>query len=126
MFVKFVSHWHDWFLNDKGISDRDGNTSECFVYPKTSEVYDNVKNITYRKVRVADVQEYDKILKKLDNYEVIFGIPKKYGKDGFELIWVLMYMNDPIPYKEIIAINCSMYLMSNSGKTVDSIHCFSA
>ena len=119
----------DRFHNENGVSDKDGNQVPKVV-PYTVQIFEG-KRITYRKIAVKNAVEFNNISSGLSSYTLLTYIPVdmqlQEEEIPFEFILLLVYSDDnpllEIPDSFVIAADSVVYIMNESGKTIDKVAC---
>lgn len=130
MYAKVVIYDEkDRFHNDNGVSDNDGNPTPKVV-PYTVQIFEG-KRITYRKIAVKNAIEFNKISIGLSSYTLLTYIPvdmqSQEKEIPFEFILLSVYSNDnpllEVPEDFVISADSVVYIMNESGKTIDKVAC---
>lgn len=129
MYAKFVIYDERSYLNnDLGVSQSDGST-ETKVVPKTVEVFEG-RRFSYRKIAVETLAGFNKISVGLGSYELLTDLPFDPeiadGPCEFEFILLSIYekeTHDIAPTHYIAAADSALFIMNESGKTIDKIVC---
>lgn len=106
------------------VSDNYGAV-DALVMPTNVHLYEGT-SIKYRKHRVVSYEEVEGLLKEYKKYfHVPFGLPTQSFKPDQreELIVVEIFTSDKLPVFVMAWGPCSMFVMNDSGKTIDSVSC---
>jgi len=122
MFVKIVRH-----IVGNGVSDSKGRVYEK-VIPTESVLYE-VSSVTYRKMNNKPDELEKGIEAMLDSFDGPITVIRASGYEkadsdslGSECIVVEMVMPDGSK-ENIVGIDCQMFVMNDSGKTVEAVSC---
>jgi len=79
----------------------------------------------YKKVAVSSMFDFHELMSKMEPVTIITPIPEK--DSPFEFVQVRLVQSlenhDKLVDETLIARDCTLYLMNNEGKTIDSIVC---
>lgn len=106
---------------DRAVSDNSTNET---VTPELVFLYE-CADLSYRKVSVVSGDEFEGYCFRLGSppHYAPFGLPGDWHNADKEFIHVCLSMTDGV-HMDVLAFGpCSMYVMNNSGKTIDVIHC---
>jgi len=78
----------------------------------------STNDVAYKKVRVNDIEGLKGNLPKI--YNLISEIPKT---DTFEYLNICLYDASEKISKILVAPCCSVYILNQEGRTIDSLHC---
>jgi len=113
MFVKLSR----LLMDERGIRVR--GKQELAVVPRREHLYE-VDEMEYWKVAVAGAKEYEEHLLSLGSCFVFGAVPEVEGE--FEFIDLSLHREKEEVWDNVVVLNASVYIMSNEGKTIDSIH----
>lgn len=118
MFIKVVRH-----LEEEGVSDQKGDDI-VKVVPRQQylfEIEGCPKEITYKKVRVNNMENMNVNTETMEDYTILTPFP--IHGSCFEYIEFQIPENGEFLRETFIAPDCSFYVMNNEGRTIDSLHC---
>jgi len=138
MYAKLVIYDEKGYLyNGNGVSDSDGNTG-CRVVPCEVKLFEG-KRFTYRKIAVKGTNQFHKMSLQLGCFGVLSSLPfgASIGNDKFvyddnnpdlefEFILLSVYNGqglDEAPVHYITAADSVLFVMNESGKTIDKLVC---
>jgi len=114
-------------VNRRGTSNKRGSMNESVV-PYENFIFEG-KAATYYKVCVKSQKEFEEVTNQFSScrilcgtkFDLLFSRP-----DGVEFI--VLRVEDEERFAEmhdvVIAVEASLYVMNDQGKTVDSVHCY--
>ena len=125
MYVKIVR-----YLEERGVVS---NNNENIVVPKSILIIE-CESVEYKKLKVLDINEFNVYMKYNEIYT--HRIVGKWSWDIHNIInldltvdqeksceFILIYYSKGNKSEYLVAPNCSMYLMGDDGKTIDSLRC---
>ena len=128
MYVKIIEH-----LEGNGVFPKYGNGD--LVVPTRNHVFET-DSVEYKKVRVTSQEEYKERVLVLEEYTTIGCAPilcncgpgdecsKCQGDESsFEFLVISIYNAGKDTWRNIVAPGCSLYVMNDQGKTIDSVIC---
>lgn len=123
MYVKFV-----WWIEEDGITSPSGDPGvpPSLVVPRQHSIYET-KRADYRKICVHSKEQFEKWLRTCYCGHVMIGpeIPEEISEaHGMEFLFV--QIEDPDEesgWRNFVAPNCMLYIMNDSGKTIDKLVC---
>jgi len=120
MFIKLQQ-----FLNDEGISGNN-DPDDCLgnIVPRRFNLIE-ANGVNYFRLSFKDYADFElKRGKKFprSSYHIPFHIDYN-NIDDFEAFFIDILDEKQEVITSIIAANCSLYLMNDNGKTIDSDHC---
>lgn len=103
-------------IDGKGVSDKRGNIGSKVV-PSSRSMFEAEK-VRYRKVGVNSLNEFNEYLGDITDYYILSELPTK---GEFEFVLLTLFQEEKTEY--VVCSNCSMYVMNDNGKTIDSLIC---
>ncbi len=129
MYVKIVRHLED----EQGVSDRRGTSEK--VVPSEHYIFECLE-AQYRKVTVSKMSEFHKRMDNFETVRIVTPIPEKEVLDvvsgqvekdcPFEFIQIKTTIKEgdnKFVNETLIARTCTLFIMNNEGKTIDSLVC---
>jgi len=116
MYIKIVTH-HE-IPEEKR---RDGEE----VVPESIII--ECKRVDYKKIKIYDYSDFSTFIEKVDGvftdgYEAVGRWNWKNAEESCEFILIKYPIKDN-NHKLLVAIDCNIYVMSDNGKTIDSLSC---
>jgi hypothetical protein len=121
MYAKFIIYGSECDKHNidlRGVSNKEGNKAELVV-PYTCQIFEG-KRMSYKKYRVSGEEEFFKITKPMGGHCVLSNMDTT---EAFEFIVLTLYATDGTPDNYISAADSILYIMNDSGKTIDKIAC---
>jgi len=121
MYAKFIIYGSDCDQHNtelKGVSNKEGNSVELVV-PYCCQFFE-CKRMSYKKFRVSGSDEYYKIIAGMGGHCVLSNMDIE---KELEFILLTLYESDGTPDNYISAANSVLYIMNDSGKTIDKLSC---
>lgn len=118
MYVKFV--WH--LDNKEGVSDSQGNT-EQLVVPTENQMFEAI-DARWKKVRVVTQKQLDEFFETAVPCYVVNNVSSQLRDKAMEILHVVLTRRDnknEEAYADLIACDCSMFIMNNDGKTIERV-----
>lgn len=112
MFIKAVR-----ILGGEGVSNKRGGIDD--VVPTQHRLFE-VDEINFRKVKVNKKEELPTVI---PNGQILFSIPSEFPFEFFVITTKKALDSNTVRCETFIAPSCSLYIMNNEGKTIDSITC---
>jgi len=86
------------------------------------------EEIDYAKLKVFSMKEFDELLqvRGTDDFLIIneFDLPQEKGDNKWNEFIEFKYVTSKGEHKVLIAPNTSLFIMSESGKTLDTVICY--
>lgn len=123
MYVKIV-----WWMEEDGITAPSGdpNVPPELVVPKQNCIFET-KRTEYRKIRVYSKEVFDRWLRNCYCGHIMIGpeIPEEISEiHGMEFLFIQMEDKDEESgWRNFVAPNCMLYIMNDTGKTIDKLVC---
>lgn len=121
MYVKIV-----WWREESGVIGSSGDPDKLTV-PKQNCIFETKGRVEYRKIRVCSKEEFDEWLRNCHYGHIMIGpeIPEEISEiHGMEFLFVQMEdKNEEGAWRNFVAPNCMLYIMNDTGKTIDKLVC---
>lgn len=123
MYIKVM-----WHVEEEGITSPSGDPDvpPSLVVPRQHCIFE-ARRVEYRKIRVCSSEEFDKWLRNCYVSHAMLGpeIPEKISEiHGMEFLFISIRDEDTDSgWRNFVAPNCYLYVMNDSGKTIDKLVC---
>ncbi len=120
MYVKIVRHLED----EQGVSSNKGSLEEKVV-PSEHHIFECLE-ARYRKVAVNNISEFTERMNRIETVRIVTPMPEKDDFFEFEFVQVKTVIKEnevKFVNETLIGRNCTLFIMNNEGKTIDSMVC---
>ena len=120
MYIKIVRHLE----NEEGVSSSRGGSLKDKVVPTEHHMFECLEAL-YRKVTVNNISGLHERMNDVESVRVVTPMPDENYPSPFEFIQIQIIKEDDdmFVHETLIGRECTLFIMNNEGKTIDSMVC---